>query len=408
MVTIEAVDAVPVTGGFFFDDQRAIKEGAQRRGFDYEGRPKTPGFDRIRQPAEALSVLLTLSTGQVAVGDCASVQYSAAGGRDPVFRAADYVEVVEADLGPRLVGRDAAAFETNVAVLDDGDDLHTAVRYGVSQALLDAAAQARIETMTDVLADAYGTEPATEPVPVYAQSGDERRENSEKMILKRVDVLPHGLFNNVEKIGADGGELLSFLEWLAARVDAIGGGDYEPTFHVDVYGTLGTVFGPPYDRPEVVEYFDALDRAAGGYDLQVEGPMDEGSRDAQLRSMAELRDGLADAGVEVGIVADEWCNTLDDVRTFVDEGAADVVQVKTPDLGGIHRSAEAVLYAEGTDVAAYLGGTCAETDVSARASAHVALATKPVQVLAKPGMGVDEGVVIVRNEMLRTIARRRT
>jgi methylaspartate ammonia-lyase len=122
--------------------------------------------------------------------------------------------------------------------------------------------------------------------------------------------------------------------------------------------------------------------------------------------MCELRDGLATAGVDVDLVADEWCNTFEDVEAFVDAGAADVVQVKTPDLGGVQRSAAAVTYCEGTETRAYLGGTCNETDVSARACAHVALATDAAQVLAKPGMGFDEGYMIVENEMRRAIARR--
>ncbi len=82
--------------------------------------------------------------------------------------------------------------------------------------------------------------------------------------------------------------------------------------------------------------------------------------------MAELREGLADAGVDVDIVADEWCNTFEDVQAFVDAEAADLVQVTTPDLGGIQRSAEAVLYCDGSDTRAYVGGTCTDA-TSARA-----------------------------------------
>ena len=51
---------------------------------------------------------------------------------------------------------------------------------------------------------------------------------------------------------------------------------------------------------------------------------------------------------------------------------------------------------------AYLGGTN-ETDRSARACVHVALAARPDQMLAKPGMGVDEGLMIVFNEMQRAL-----
>jgi len=257
-----------------------------------------------------------------------------------------------------------------------------------------------------VMATTLGTDPATEPVPVFGQSGDERRVNAEKMILKGVPVLPHGLFNSVEKLGADGDGLVDYLDWLADRVERVGADSYAPRFHVDVYGTLGQLFGPPYDRPEVVAYFERLAAAAGPHPLQIEGPMDEGGRPEQIHAMAELREALADAGVAVDIVADEWCNTFEDVRAFVDAGAADVVQVKTPDLGGLQRSGEAVRYCAGTDTRAYLGGTCNETVTSARACAHVGLATDAAQLLAKPGMGFDEGFMVVTNEMRRTLARR--
>lgn len=411
---IERVRAVPAVSGFFFDDQRAIKRGAEQDGFGYRGDPVTPGFDNIRQAGEALTVELELSDGSVATGDCTAVQYSGAGGRDPLFRAETYRDVVTGPVADELVGRDPRSFADNAAVIEalptahgDGDSLHTAVRYGVSQALLDAAATVRRTTRTDVLAGALGTTPATEPVPVFGQSGDARRENAEKMILKAVPVLPHGLFNSVEKLGSDGERLREYLAWLSGRIDDLGPDGYRPRFHVDVYGIIGEIFGPPYDRPELAEYFAGLQSAAAPYPLQIEGPMDAGSRAEQIRAMATLRDGLADADVDVDIVADEWCNTADDVRAFVDADAADVVQIKTPDLGGIQHSGGAVMYCNGTDTRAYLGGSCNETGLSARACAHVALATDAAQVLAKPGMGFDEGYMIVTNEMRRTLARRR-
>ena len=50
------------------------------------------------------------------------------------------------------------------------------------------------------------------------------------------------------------------------------------------------------------------------------------------------------------------------------------------------------------------GGTCNETDRSAQVCVHCAMATQPAQILAKPGMGVDEGYMIVYNEMNRILA----
>ncbi|SEQ39593.1 methylaspartate ammonia-lyase [Natrinema salaciae] len=407
---ITGLHATPGYSGFFFDDQRAIKQGATQDGFTYEGEPVTDGFDEIRQAGETIIVDVELADGTVLRGDCAAVQYSGAGGRDPLFQAEEYAPVIEGPVADELEGRDATEFLANAELLEEmqveGDRLHTAIRYGVSQALLAAAAEAENTTRTDIVADALGTEPATEPVPVFGQSGDDRYTNTEKMFVKGVPVLPHALINSVEKIGENGETLLEYVEWLVERSQELGPENYEPRFHIDVYGMIGEIFGAPYDRDEVVDYFAALEEAAAPFPIQIEGPMDVGDRADQIAAMVELREGLADANVGVDIVADEWCNTFEDVQAFVDAGAADLVQVKTPDLGGIHRSGQAVRYCEGTETRAYLGGTCNETETSARACAHVALATDAAQVLAKPGMGFDEGYMIVENEMRRTIARR--
>ena len=75
---------------FYFDDQAAIKAGAPQDGFIYVGKAETPGFERIRRPGEAVSVLLQLENGLWAEGDCAAVQYSGAAGRDPFFARLRY------------------------------------------------------------------------------------------------------------------------------------------------------------------------------------------------------------------------------------------------------------------------------------------------------------------------------
>ena len=48
--------------------------------------------------------------------------------------------------------------------------------------------------------------------------------------------------------------------------------------------------------------------------------------------------------------------------------------------------------------------SCNETDKSAEVSVNIAVACNATQFLAKPGMGVDEGLMIVNNEMNRVIA----
>jgi methylaspartate ammonia-lyase len=404
------VDVVCSAGatGFFFDDQRAIKAEALSDGFFYQGEPRTPGFHAIRQAGESVSVMLLLDDGQVAYGDCAAIQYSGAGGRDPVFSAKTATPVIMEQVAPLLRGRRLDTFRTVAEEVDTlqegGRRLHTAIRYGVSQALLDAVARASRRLPCQVITDEYGLPSADAPVRIFAQSGDDRYTGVDKMILKHVDVLPHGLVNNIpDKLGADGGRFLEYVGWIRDRILAKRtGDDYHPEIHLDVYGTIGLVFG--HDPAAIAAYLARAEEAARPFALRIEGPVDMGEREAQYQMLGTIRRLLRERGTTVGIVADEWCNTLDDVKEIARLGAADMVQIKTPVLGGLTNSIEAVLYCREHEVQAYLGGTCNETERSAQLCVHVALATRPHQMLAKPGMGMDEGFMVVKNEMERTLA----
>lgn len=404
---ISAVLPVAVRAGFFADDQAAIRAGAGHDGFSYLGAPVTPGFRAIRQPGEAVSVLLLLDDGQVAFGDCAAVQYSGAGGRDGVFDAARAVADIERHVVPVLRGAELTDFRTLARAVDelraDGERLHSAIRYGVTQALLDAVARARKVTMAEVIKDEYQTGIAIAPVPMFVQSGDDRYGNVDKMVLKGADVLPHGLVNQVEgKLGAHGEILARYVGWVRDRILTLrAADDYQPVIHLDVYGTVGLAFGG--DIPRVAGYLTELESLAAPFPLRVEHVIDAGGRDAQIAASAALRSELKARGSGVQLVVDEWCNTLEDIRLFTAAQAADVIHVKTPDLGGVNNTIEALLHVRAAGLAAYCGGTCNETDRSAQVSAHIAMACGAVQVLAKPGMGVDEGMMIVGNEMARVL-----
>ena len=52
----------------------------------------------------------------------------------------------------------------------------------------------------------------------------------------------------------------------------------------------------------------------------------------------------------------------------------------------------------------YLGGSCCETEISAKACLHIALATGVDEFLIKPGLGAGTGYVIANNEMQRVLA----
>lgn len=395
--------------GFYFDDQKAIKQGAGHDGFMYVGQPVTEGFQSIRQAGEAISIQLILEDGTVGYGDCAAVQYSGAGGRDPLFLASDFIPFIEKEIVPQLIGEDVSKFRPLAEKYDrmiiNGKRLHTAIRYGITQALLNATANSRRITMAEVIRDEYDVEKGPyEPVPVFTQSGDDRYDNADKMIIKEADVLPHALINHVgTKLGEHGEILLKYIAWLRDRIIKYRADEnYSPVFHIDVYGTIGLAFN--YDVEKMFNYLLECEKTAAPFHIRIEGPIDTGDREGTMQYEKILTEKLIAAGSKLEIVADEWCNTLEDIKYFADNHAGHVLQIKTPDLGGVNNVAEAIIYCNKAGVGSYCGGTCNETNISAQTTTNIAIACRALQCLAKPGMGVDEGYMIVKNEMNRVLA----
>lgn len=396
--------------GFYFDDQKAIKSGkVTQDGFFYEGKPQTEGFTSVRQKGEAISVQLVLENGVVGYGDCAAVQYSGAGGRDPLFLADDYMDFIKEHVTPFLIGKDVSTFKELALEVDklhvNGKRVHSAIRYGITQAILSATANLHHLTMAEVIRKEYNiTDQLYEPIDIFSQSGDDRYKAADQMIISRASVLPHALINNVEtKLGYNGEILKDYAKWLVNRIKTKKvDKDYNPIIQFDVYGTIGEAFN--LDINKIVDYLIEIEEIVKPLELRIEGPVDNGEKQSTMEALRDIRVELEKRNSKVLIVADEWCNTLEDIKMFADNKAGHILQIKTPDLGGITNTVEAILYCNKLGIGSYVGGTCNETNISAETTTNVALACKAMQVLAKPGMGVDEGLMIIKNEMNRVIA----
>ncbi|MGX9575430.1 methylaspartate ammonia-lyase [Mesorhizobium sp. f-mel] len=402
---IKDVLLAPGNGAFFYDDQAAIRAGATQDSLIYLDEPITPGFASIRVPASSLSIGLALTDGTVVWGDMMGVQYSGAGGRDPVFETAHISDLISRVVAPRLLDVDASGYLDACANVFDPFEhkrLPLAIEYGVSQALLRTAAHLHRMTMAEVVCAEFELPLPTRRVPIYCQSGDAREINVDKMILKAVDVLPHGLINSRQKFGVDGQTFMEFVKWVAARTREIGRPGYHPVLHFDVYGWIGLEIGLKPER--IADFICRVADTVPGFTLNIECPADFGSTQAQINDYARIVSILDDRGSSARIVVDERCNTLEDIRLFAEAKAAHLVQIKTPDVGSIADTARAVLICKENQVGAYVGGSCTETDLSAQASVHVSVATQADVMLAKPGMGVDEAFSIVGNEQSRLLA----
>lgn len=239
-------------------------------------------------------------------------------------------------------------------------------------------------------------------MPIYAQTGEDQYDNVDKMILKRVPVIPHGLINARALVGRDGNELARYISWITKRLEELStNSPYMPVLHLDVHGMVGAEAGASITS--TADILQRLEVVAAPYQLRIEHPVHATSRDEQIQMMSALRNHLRARGSKVQIIADEWANTAEDIHLFAAAGATDLIQIKTPHLGSIHHTVDAILDCHAHGIGPVLGGTCAETDRSARTTTHISIATEVTQMLAKPGMGVDEGLMIVTNEMNRAL-----
>ncbi len=406
---MQIVDIILSKGltGYYLDDKHAIQKGVTLDGNFYFGETVTPGFKNIRQPGESVSFMMVLDDGQISYGDCATGQYSGIGGRDKPFFADDLILFIEEKIKPRLIGMKIENFRSASKQIEDmridGERLHSGVKYGITQSILDAVAKNNRLTMAEVICREYNTTPSEIIPPIFIQTGDDRYIGTDKGIMKGADVLPHALIKNIDdEVGDNGEKLLEYARWIKERIVKIGAKDYQPRIHLDLYGTVGKIFDKNIEK--VVDYLEKLENATKPYILQLEMPIDMGSKEETVIAFKKIKEAFKKRGIKIKLVIDEWANTLEEIKEWADNGATDIVQIKTIDVGGIDRIIEAVLYCNEKGIGSYLGGTCNETDISARVCANVAVATKPLQMLAKPGMGVDEPLMIVNNEMSRVLS----
>lgn len=409
---MQIADVVFATGmgSFLHHDRAAVIAGATPNGYLYDGDPVTPGFSQVSQPSGTVSIMLLLENGAIALGDCADVILAGYAGRDRPFLPEEHIGTLETVLAPRLIGRELSGFREMAAEFDalqvDGRPMHMALRYGVTQALLDAHALAGGRQMAEVVAEEYGTTVSDRRLRILSSCMRDNHNLHDRMILKQADILPHSSFADIDiHIGWQGEIFLDYVAKFASRVREIGAPGYAPQLHFDVYGSIGKLHDN--DPEGVADYLARVVEAVAPFDLMIESPFVMETIEAQIDIFGALKAALVRKGTKVTIIADEWCNTLEDIRAWADSATTDMVQIKTPDLGGINNSIEAVLYCRDRGMGCYLGGTANETHQSSRVTTHVGMATGPDFVLSKPGMGGDESYALMVNEMNRLLALRR-
>jgi methylaspartate ammonia-lyase len=466
---ITQVIAVPAVGAGYYEDLAALRMQPVPLQQRFTAPAVTPGFQAVREVAEAVSVGLVLDDGRVAWGDCVGTSGDSElpilegdpSGGPPLFRAPEGLATIERVVAPWLEGRPIAGFRELAAEVGDQIEtvevtrpvpqsrrvpgeglprralltaparllqaareeegvptervsverpLHPAIRYGVSQALLQAVAMVRGVPMAEVIATEWALPVPHEPVPIHVRFSSHNHDDADRMIVHRVASLCHDQEGNAAYLGPQeegGGQsgtagLTRLVRWLRERIPYLGGEDYRPTIYLDLHGALGRMYDNQMGR--ILGQLYAWELAARPFVLNVEDPLILSSREAQIEAMGTLRQYVRLRKMSAQLVAKAGITSLDDASVFVAARAADMLHIRVPDLGSIDQAVEAVLACRAGGVGALLGGSHAETDLSARVAVHVALATRPDLLMARPGAGVDAAVSLVHNEMARTLA----
>lgn len=398
MQTIQNIVVLPTQGSYYYEDVTALQNGEITHRWSAPG--VTAGFNTVREIADTISIGIQTSEGLWAWGDAVSVSYAGKSGRSGLFRHASGMDELNG-IVHNFQKETLDSFRRLASFIPPTS--HNAIAYGFSQALLQAVALTQRKEMSEVIANEWNLLPPRSPVALQGSSGNDRILNAEKMIVNRLEALPQSQIDDIpQQLGLNGERLLSYAHWLAARVKELSKDSYFPWITLDVHGAIGKIF--QNDIQKISTYLIELEKAVYPFSLRMESVLLGESALATVELLKQLKTYLKVHNSNVKICADEWANTLEDILLFAETKACDMIHIKMPDLGNLTNTIDAVLGCKKFGMGTLLGGSCIETEISLKASVHVALATQPDFFLAKPGMGVDEAIMLTRNEMNRALA----
>lgn len=392
----------PKASGHFYEDADALAETPMPLAQRYRAKAKTPGFNFVREPGEAVSIGAVLDDGSVHWGDALSVSYGGKSGRDPVFRSRAGMAWLQAHEA-WFKDRDFDSWRGVMTQLEqEFPSCSRALLFGLSQALLSATAAAQRCSAAAVVCKEWSLPQPTALPPLHGQSGPDFYDGVDRLIIHGIPFLPHGQVDDLPtQFGAKGEHFLTYVAWVKQRIKAIGAPDFQPVLDFDVHGAMGTVF---QNNPKnIVDFLLEVERACQPFKVRIECPVLCKDFKTQQDLMVALTSLLSKNSSDLMLIVDEWANTHEDIVTMLSAGAGHGYHIKAPDLGSMHHCVEAVLAIKAANKISLLGGSCNETDVSARVTAQIALSTQPTSVLCKPGLGIDEGIAIMLGEMQRAM-----
>lgn len=278
--------------------------------------------------------------------------------------------------------------------------IHPAIRYGLSQALLAALATTRDLTVTEVIAQEYSLSLPQGPVPIQVEIKDAPAIAAGSLVARQVAALGYTTTGQDAK-----GELGSYGEVLQRNVRDISKQlpqAYQPVLHLNLRGGLGQLYHNTAGR--ILGNFMGLEQTAELCPLRVEDPVILDDRQAQIELLLKLKGYVQRRKLNLQLAAGAWADTPEDVKALAEAEAVDMIHLQPSRLGSIHQTIEAILACQQRGIGVLLGSSPTDTDRSLQVAGHIALATQPTLLQAKPGQPAEVSVARLHNEMARTLA----
>lgn len=274
------------------------------------------------------------------------------------------------------------------------------VRYGASQALLNALALAKQTSIVDVLQREYDFAKLTKTVPTLPFLYVRQLNSAKRMFVYRPSAIGLSLSSTDfdSEMGNNGVVLSNAAQRL--RTDALatdGPHKFSPTFYYRVFGGYGVQQNNSVGK--VLGKLFTIHKNAKPYQLWVEDAMLGDDFDHYIKLNKQLRKLSNLRKMTSLLVANHYVDSLARVQAVIDAEAAHHVYLDPSKLGSVGTMLDALALCRQAGLGVVWGGHSAETMLSADVTSQIVMACQPDFVVTKPATQV--GLTTMQNAMVR-------
>ncbi|MCB8945055.1 MAG: hypothetical protein H6658_15015 [Ardenticatenaceae bacterium] len=276
------------------------------------------------------------------------------------------------------------------------------LRYGLSQALVQAVAHERGQGVADVLVEEYGLVSRKTAVPLHAEINPLTPLSLEMIVNNPIASIGYSISgtNPVAELGQNGEVLQRFARQLKEMLVETA----DPpslSFYFNVRGGYGRLCGD--NLGQILGMLYGLEKAAEPFLVRVQDPFIFPDQAAQIKNLASLKSYLQTRKMKLQLVAQSGIHTATAAQALVQADAAHMLHLHLPQMGSLDEGVTAVQHCQQNNIAVLWGGTPEETEIAARLSMQAALAVQPDLLLVKLGRLGETAVSLLHNEMTRQV-----